>query len=73
MKTNFAYSDINRREEKQMKCKDCPYYWADENPMQTPEHYSDIDYLPRCHYSYDDGYAPCEIDDKERETEDTDE
>ena len=44
---------------REIKCKDCPYYWADMD--------GEIAY---CHYQYNDGYAPCEIDDKERETED---
>lgn len=50
-----------------MKCKDCPYFWADENP------YADTDCAPTCHYMYNDGYAPCEVDEKELETEDYDE
>lgn len=37
-----------------MKCKDCPYYWQDNDE----EHMY-------CHYHYDDGYAPCEVDEKE--------
>ena len=44
---------------REIKCKDCPYYWADAE--------NEIAY---CHYAYNDGYAPCEIDDIERETED---
>lgn len=46
-------------------CKDCPYYY--------PEYDSEgnaID-LPHCQYPYDDGYAPCEVDDS-YETPDTD-
>lgn len=46
-----------------MKCKDCPYYWAD------PDNYSDIGYNPICHYPHNDGHAPCEIDDSERVTQ----
>ena len=45
-----------------LKCKDCPYYWADNDPTVAD--------LPYCHYQYDDGYAPCEIEDREKETED---
>ncbi len=42
-----------------MKCSDnCGYYWADEG-----------DKYPHCHYPYDDGQAPCEIEDNEREVE----
>ena len=44
---------------RQIKCANCSYYWADFD-----------DEIPYCHYQYDDGYAPCEIEDKERETED---
>ena len=46
-----------------MKCSDdnCGYWWADEGE----EH-------PSCHYPYDDGYAPCEIEDN-YESEDIDE
>lgn len=44
-----------------MKCTECPWYWQDEG-----EEY------PSCKYYYDDGYAPCEIEDRERETEDID-
>lgn len=40
----------------QIKCVDCPYYWKEENEK-----------TPHCHYTYDDGYAPCEVDDYETE------
>ena len=43
---------------REIKCVDCPYYWVDAD--------GEIAY---CHYQYDDGYAPCEIEDRERETE----
>ena len=46
-----------------LKFKDCPYYWADNDPTTVAD-------LPYCHYQYNDGYAPCEIEDIERETED---
>ena len=40
-----------------MKCKDCPYYWAECDKEGKPiEH-------PHCHYQWDDGYAPCEVED----------
>lgn len=42
-----------------MKCVDCPYFWK-----------NDDDFFPHCQYPYDDGYAPCEVDEAE-ETEDT--
>lgn len=35
-----------------MKCVDCPYCWKGE-----------YDDFPRCHYDYNDGYAPCELED----------
>ena len=34
-----------------MKCKDCAYCWKAEE-----------DDYARCHYDYDDGCAPCEIE-----------
>ena len=46
-----------------MKCKDCPYYWADCNDQGSPIE------NPHCHYRWDDGYAPCEVDDYESEDE----
>ena len=42
-----------------MKCADCPYCWKDEG-----------DKYPHCHYGYDDGYAPCEVEDSGYEQED---
>ena len=43
-----------------MKCKDCAYYWKDEGEK-----------FPTCKYRYDDGYAPCEVEEIEpEETED---
>lgn len=39
-----------------MKCKDCPYFWSDCDEKGNP-----ID-RPYCHYQWDDGYAPCEVD-----------
>lgn len=35
-----------------LKCKDCPYWWADENGVKPD--------VPYCHYEGDDNYAPCE-------------
>lgn len=46
-----------------MKCSECPYYWIDEDESEYPS----------CHYGANDGCAPCEQEDKERETEDIDE
>lgn len=50
-----------------MKCKDCPYYFSNTDNEGRPTE------SPRCQYRWDDGYAPCEIDDAENETEDIDE
>lgn len=41
-----------------IKCKDCLYYWADCDDKGEPIE------RPRCHYQWDDGYAPCELDDE---------
>lgn len=43
-----------------MECKNCPYYWRDNANGGNPY----------CHYRWDDGYAPCEVYDRDRETED---
>lgn len=48
-----------------MKCNDCCYFWADCNDKGEPIG------KPYCHYQYNDGYAPCEIEDNE--TPDADE
>ena len=47
-----------------IKCEDCPYFWTDYHKNKE---------RPSCHYRWDDGCAPCEIEDSERETEDIDE
>lgn len=44
-----------------MKCVDCPYCWQDEGEK-----------YPTCKYGYNDNYAPCEVEDQERETEEND-
>ena len=46
-----------------MKCKDCAYYWA-----ECDDRGNSVD-RPYCHYQWNDGYAPCEIDDYEMESE----
>lgn len=43
-----------------LKCNNCLYWWDD-----------DVDDTKYCHYFREDGYAPCEID--ERESEEYDE
>lgn len=48
-----------------IKCKDCPYFWSDTDENGTPIN------RPSCHYQWNDGYAPCEVEDIE--TEDIDE
>lgn len=37
-----------------MKCTDCPYYWIEQGEK-----------VAHCHYEWDDGYAPCEVDETE--------
>lgn len=50
-----------------MKCIDCPYHWADCDDNGVPVNNA------YCHYQYDDGYAPCEVDDYEDEGGEDDE
>jgi hypothetical protein len=40
------------KDEKTIKCEDCPYYWDDDGVLC-------------CHYFRNDGYAPCEVNEKE--------
>ena len=40
-----------------MKCVDCLYFYADCDEQGYPCG------SPYCRYDYDDGYAPCEVDD----------
>lgn len=42
-----------------IKCKDCPYFWADCDDNGKPIE------NPHCHYQYNDGYAPCEAEETE--------
>lgn len=37
-----------------MKCVDCPYSWKDEGNKAAT-----------CHYSHNDGCAPCEVEEVE--------
>lgn len=37
-----------------MLCKDCPWYWQNED-----------DFFAHCQYPYEDGCAPCEEDEEE--------
>lgn len=46
-----------------MKCKDCAYYYAEIGPDGQPLT------LNFCHYRWNDGYAPCEIDEREDDRE----
>ena len=41
------------------RCETCSYFWKEEDEE-----------TPSCHYGWDDGYAPCEIDDIEDYEED---
>ena len=36
-----------------MDCRDCPYYWSDDD--------NDLINFEHCHYQWNDGCAPCEI------------
>lgn len=47
-----------------MKCKECPYYWSDTDNEGKPVS------REYCHYIWNDGYAPCEVDDNDKETTD---
>lgn len=40
-----------------MKCTECAYYWAECDDRGNPIE------RPCCHYQWNDGYAPCEVDD----------
>ena len=42
-----------------MKCEDCAYYWRDDDTK-----------VKFCHYQYNDGYAPCEVDEQYEEQND---
>lgn len=41
-----------------LKCTDCPYFWKEENESHGG-----------CHYQWNDGYAPCEVEEREAEEE----
>ena len=40
-----------------MRCENCGYHYCDTDEQ------GNIIGFPYCHYPYDDGYAPCEVDD----------
>ena len=46
-----------------MKCNDCCYFYSD-----IDEKSGELISESYCHYFHIDGYAPCEIEDLERET-----
>jgi hypothetical protein len=48
---------MSKSENTMIKCPDCPYWWAEDDGTLC------------CHYFRDDGYAPCEVDDRESENE----
>lgn len=54
-----------------MKCKDCVYYFADirEYLGSDGEWHAYEASREYCHYAYNDGYAPCEVEDSEPEPE----
>lgn len=49
-----------------MKCKDCPYYWADTEEYVGDDGQVHLRTVGRehCQYGYNDGYAPCEVVDE---------
>lgn len=49
-----------------MKCKDCPYYWADTEEYVGDDGQVHLRTVGReyCHYNYNDGNAPCEVSDE---------
>ena len=55
---NVVVKPAEEEDRKDIACGICPYYYKDEDEK-----------FPRCHYEWDDGYAPCEIDDFEEEEE----
>jgi hypothetical protein len=59
---NFKKENAEPKERRRhfMRCKDCPYWWIDDEE-------------PYCHYQYNDGYAPCEVDETEYLNEENDE
>ena len=58
---NVIARPVEEEGRKDIACGICPYYYKDEDEKS-----------PRCHYEWDDGYAPCEIDDFEEEEEEDD-
>ena len=55
---NVIVRSAEEKDKKDISCNSCPYYYVD----------SDTKVL-RCHYEWEDGCAPCEIDDFEEEEE----
>lgn len=53
-----------------MKCTDCVYYWADieEYVGEDGNTHARTVGNEYCHYAYNDGYAPCEVEDSEPDT-----
>ena len=41
-------------------CSNCPYFYCDEYAGEEKA---------TCHYHWDDGYAPCEVEDEEEDEE----
>lgn len=55
---NVVVRPAEEENKEDIACGICSYYYKDED-----------DESPRCHYDWDDRYAPCEIDDFEGEEE----
>lgn len=55
---NVVIRPVEEEDKKDIACNICSYYYKDEDEES-----------PRCHYEWDDRYAPCEIDDFEEEEE----
>ena len=59
---NVVVKSAKEEGRKDIACGICPYYYMDSDEE-----------APRCHYEWDDRYAPCEIDDFEGREEEDDE
>lgn len=54
---NLASAVQTKRHSMKLRCIDCLYFYADCDEQGNA--YGS----PYCHYGYDDGCAPCEVDD----------
>lgn len=57
--------------ERTLSCKDCPYYWDDEefNAYNKGEEFDPKNRRPICHYIWNDNDAPCEVSERKEEEE----